>query len=71
MPSAGVNRPTGIGIYGDDATLSALSLEPRQVSAAGIVGACEVINQGGGSGGYCHSVIEDGFLILGQLRPVR
>lgn len=69
--SAAAKRPMPLGIYGDEAALSALSAEPRQMVAAGIVGACEVLNQGEASGGYCHSVIAGGFLILGQLRPHR
>lgn len=66
---ATANAPARMGIYGDDAALAALSSEPREVVAAGIVGACEVINQGEGASGYCHSVSEGGFLILGQIRP--
>jgi hypothetical protein len=67
---ATANRPHGLGIYGDEAALASLSAEPRRVAAAGIVGACENLNQGEGSGGYCHSVTEGGFLILGELRPL-
>lgn len=69
-PPAGDRRAT-LGIYGDETAMASLSVEPRQVVVAGIVGACEVINQGEGSAGYCHSVIEGGFLILGELRPQR
>ena len=60
-----------MGVYGDDAALAALSTEPREVIAAGIIGACEAINVGEGAYGYCHYVIEGGFLILGELRPQR
>jgi hypothetical protein len=64
-----VGPPTRLGLYGDESAIASFAVEPRQVVAAGIVGACEVINQGEGSGGYCHYVIEGGFLILGELRP--
>lgn len=69
--SATVGRPTGLGLYGDDKAAKSFSAEPRPVVAAGIVGACEVINQGEGSAGYCHSIIEGAVLILGELRPQR
>lgn len=66
--SRGAHRPSRIGLYGNEAALAALSSEPRAVVAAGLVGACEVMGE---MAGYCHSVSEGGFLILGELRPRR
>jgi len=71
VTSATAGRPPGLGLYGNEEATSSFSAEPRRVAAAGIVGACESINQSEGSAGYCHSVVEGGVLILGELRPRR
>jgi hypothetical protein len=61
-------RRTGvqIGLYADNSTLASQPSEPRVVTAAGLVGACETLPPG--SFGYCHFVLEGGFLIIGELR---
>lgn len=58
-----------IGLYGEARILRGAPDEPRRVTAVGLVSACERFR--GGIHGYCHSLHQGGFLILGELHPHR
>jgi len=55
-----------VGLYGERPQLDPSAAAPHRVAIAGVVGGCEYLP--GGSAGYCHSVLEGSFLILGEIR---